>query len=95
MFQNGQPTLLWNNIKENVPIGIALNGTILYDNYEKEKPGEDPQSITLILDAIILCIHAMANVYGVGSPTIGTTSSSVRLHVCAVTHITEISLHVT
>ena len=34
------------------------------------------------------------NVYGVGSPAVGTTSS-VRLHICAVTYITEISLHVT
>ena len=36
----------------------------------------------------------LRNVYGVGSPTVGTTSSSVRLHICAVTYMTEISLHV-
>ena len=32
---------------------------------------------------------------GLGSPTVGTTSSSVRLHICTVTYMTEISLHVT
>ena len=32
---------------------------------------------------------------GVGGPTVGTTSSSVRLHIYAVTYMTEISLHVT
>ena len=35
------------------------------------------------------------NVYGVWSLTVGTTSSSVRLHICAVTYMTEISFHVT
>ena len=36
----------------------------------------------------------LQNVCGVGSPTVGTTStsSSVRLHICAVTSMTEISL---
>ena len=33
----------------------------------------------------------LRNVYGVGSPTVGTTSSSVRLHI----YMTEISLIVT
>ena len=37
----------------------------------------------------------LRNAYGVGSPTVGTTSSSVRMHICAVTYITEISLHLT
>ena len=37
----------------------------------------------------------LRNVYGVGSPTVGSTSSSVRMHICAVTCLTEISLHVT
>ena len=35
----------------------------------------------------------MRNVYGVGSPTVGTTSPSVRLHIGDVTYMTEISLH--
>ena len=39
--------------------------------------------------------RVIRNVYGVGSPTVGTISSSVGLHICAVTYITEISLHVT
>ena len=39
-------------------------------------------------------LRTLQNVYGVGSPTVGTTSS-VRLHICAVTCVTEISLHVT
>ena len=38
--------------------------------------------------------RTLRNVYDVGSPTVGTTSS-VRLHICAVTYMTEISLHVT
>ena len=36
----------------------------------------------------------LQNVYCVGSPTVGSASSSIRLHRCAVTYITEISLHV-
>ena len=31
---------------------------------------------------------------GVGSPTVGSPSS-VRLRICAITYMTEISLHVT
>ena len=31
---------------------------------------------------------------GVGNPTVGITSS-VHLHICSVTHMTEISLDVT
>ena len=38
--------------------------------------------------------RTLRNVYGVGRPTVGTTSS-VRLHICAVTYMTAISLHVT
>ena len=38
-------------------------------------------------------LNTLRNVYGVGSPTVDTTS--VRLHICAVTCVTEISLHVT
>ena len=39
----------------------------------------------------------LRNVYGVGCPIVGKTSSSVSLHICAVkyTCITEISLHLT
>ena len=41
--------------------------------------------------------RTLRNVYGVESPTVGSTSFSMRLHIyrCAVTYITEISLHVT
>ena len=43
-------------------------------------------------------LRTLRNVYGAGSPTVqshvGTTSSSVRLHICAVIYMTEISLHV-
>ena len=40
-------------------------------------------------------LRTLRNVYGVGSPTVGPTSSSVRLHIyCVVTYMTEISLHV-
>ena len=36
------------------------------------------------------------NVYDVESPTVDSTSSSIRLtHLCAVTYITELPLHVT
>ena len=38
--------------------------------------------------------RTLRNVYGVGSPTVGQ-NCSVRLHICAVTYITEILLHVT
>ena len=38
--------------------------------------------------------RTLRNAYGVVSPTVGTTSS-VRLHICAVTCVTETSLHVT
>ena len=47
---------------------------------------------------ILVFLRTLRNVYGVGSPTIGPISSSVRLHIyvhAAVTYITEISLHVT
>ena len=50
---------------------------------------------------VVLCryrkgtLRTLRNVYGIGSPTVGTTSSSVRLHICAVTYMTEILLHVT
>ena len=33
--------------------------------------------------------------YGVGSSSVGTTSSLARLHICTVTYMTEILLHVT
>ena len=34
--------------------------------------------------------HSITQIYH--SPTVGPTSSSVRLHICAVTYMTEISL---
>ena len=37
----------------------------------------------------------LRNVYGVGSSTVGTTSSSVRLHTYVPSHMNEISLIVT
>ena len=37
-------------------------------------------------------LKTLRNVYGVGSQTVGKTSSSIRLHICAVIYITEISL---
>ena len=43
----------------------------------------------------VLGRRTIQNVYGVGSPTVGRTSSSVRLHIYVTSHyITEISLHV-
>ena len=39
-------------------------------------------------------LSSLRDVYGVESPTVGTTSSS-RLHICAVTYMTRISMHVT
>ena len=43
---------------------------------------------------LFFCVF-LRNVYSIGSPTVGTTSSSVRLPICAVTYMTEISLNVT
>ena len=47
--------------------------------------------------AFITHLLAYENVYGVGSPTVGPTSSSVRLHIFvpSSTYMTEISLIVT
>ena len=42
----------------------------------------------------IYLILTLRHVYGVGSPTVDKTSS-VHLHICSVTYMTKISLHVT
>ena len=54
----------------------------------------EPGVLACTLQFTVILKKTLRNVYGVGSPTVGTTSS-VGLHICAVTCVTEISLHVT